>query len=270
MRIDVLSWLASASAFALVACVGDATVIGAPDGGAPPDASEAATKDAATNDGAANDAASDAGPCPGKTACGGDGGAVTCADLGVDPVNCGACGRFCPSKSCVNGDCTRRVFVSSTTVLGGDIGNSGGAVTVDGRCQTLATAAGLDGTFKAWISDDSTSPSIRFVKSKAPYVRMDGTKIANDWAGLTSGTLFVAINRDEKNAVAGGLIQTWSDTAIDGTEIPSNANGTNCQGWKPPTGNFGSFGDCTAVDAKWTNASYGSCNATWRFYCVEQ
>ncbi len=255
----------SLAAFALLACVGDspATV----DSSAPP---QDASKDTSSaGDGAPNDTGVvDAGACSGLTQCGGDGGANKCVDLSTDKENCGSCNHICPSKECVSGDCKKRVFVSSSTRTGGV--PSGSALGFDVNCQNLAIAAGLDGNYKAWVSDDTTSPSVRFTKSKAPYLRMDGSPIAADWTNLTSGSIAFAINRTETGGAVGGATYAWSDTAPDGTLIPVNPNGSNCNNWKDPPGNFGSYGDTTATDSKWTDNSYGSCNLNLHFYCFEQ
>jgi hypothetical protein len=44
-------------------------------------------------------------------------------------------------------------------------------------------AAGLPGTYRAWISDITGSPSTRFTKSTIPYVRRDGV-----WSPTTGPT----------------------------------------------------------------------------------
>ena len=74
----------------------------------------------------------------------------------------------------------KRVFVTSTRYTG-DLGGIPGA---DEKCQSHADAAGLAGTFLAWISDGVDSPATRFARSAEPYVRTDGTKIAEDWDDL--------------------------------------------------------------------------------------
>jgi len=48
----------------------------------------------------------------------------------------------------------KKVFVSSQTY----VGNLGGVAGADSLCQGLATAAGLTGTFKAFLSDSGVNP----------------------------------------------------------------------------------------------------------------
>src|SRR5690242_2782849 len=76
------------------------------------------------------------------------------------------------------------VFVTSTL----QTGNLGGLTGADMICQARAAAGGLRGIFKAWLSDTTASPSTRFTRSKKPYVLLDGTVIANNWADLTDGS----------------------------------------------------------------------------------
>ena len=76
----------------------------------------------------------------------------------------------------------------------------GGVTGADSVCQARANAAGLSGTFKAWISGGSysSSPASRFTRSTVlPYVRIDGAVVANDWNDLTDGTIQNPINIDE-------------------------------------------------------------------------
>jgi hypothetical protein len=82
------------------------------------------------------------------------------------------------------------------TSLGFD-GNLGGLAGADMKCQARAQAAGLPGTYLAWLSDPTGSPLTRFTQSTIPYVRRDGVKVADDWADLTDGSLDAPINRSE-------------------------------------------------------------------------
>src|SRR5262245_22597746 len=53
--------------------------------------------------------------------------------------------------------------------------NFGGLAVADAHCQELAQAAGLPGSYMAWLSDGlGASPSNRFLKSALPYARVDG------------------------------------------------------------------------------------------------
>ena len=168
------------------------------------------------------------------------------------------------------------VFVSSV-LYGANLGGLNGA---DTKCQALATAAGLPGNYKAWLSDDNTNASMRLAHSSGAYVLYDGvTVVANDWAGLTSGTLKHAIDRTED----GGTLQTpqvclgqgpivYSNTHLNGTQ---DAVGFNCTNWTG-VGTKVNFGNANATDLHWT--TFCSANASMycdgtnlaSIYCVQQ
>ena len=85
------------------------------------------------------------------------------------------------------------VFVTSTSFSG----NIGGVTGADAKCQIEAD--GQDsivptGTYFAWLSDGTQSPDTRFTKSSHPYVLADGTRIADDYADLTDGSILHPIN----------------------------------------------------------------------------
>ena len=129
----------------------------------------------------------------------------------------------------------KKVFVSSQRHTG-DFGGISGA---DSFCQGLAAAAGLQGTYYAWLSDSTTSPAARFAYASVPYKLVDGTTIANDWNDLTDGSIQHPINLDEYgNPAATNLI--YSFTRIDGTPGLFTNPSHNCYG-----------GDCHCNN--WTN-----------------
>ena len=141
------------------------------------------------------------------------------------------------------------------------------------KCQTLATNARLPGTYKAWVSDSTSSPSTRFTRATIPYVRVDGTAIATSWTDLTTATnLAAAINVTETGGtppVAGGACgynrMVWTSTNRDGTLYPNG----NCSDWTSPGGG-GSTGDYGATQY-WTDwCSGGVCSGQGTLYCFEQ
>jgi len=77
----------------------------------------------------------------------------------------------------------KRVFVTSHCYLG----SLGGLSGADAACQSLADAAGLAGTFAAWISDAYDGPSVRLPHASVPYVLTDGAVVARDWGDLVDG-----------------------------------------------------------------------------------
>jgi hypothetical protein len=219
--------------------------------------------------GSRNCAATCAGCCDGNGAC----------QAGTDSAACGAGGATCTACTgeavCGSGSCAVplcggsvpcRVFVTSTTHKG----NLGGLAGADAICQALAAAAGLPGTYMAWLSDNPTSPATRFVHSAAPYRRVDGVTIADNFTDLTDASLDAPINVTETGAVISADVETWTSTKFDGT--PGGVG--SCSHWTNDTVIFtASFGNATSSNATWTTESGGGtefCNQPHRLYCFQQ
>ena len=167
----------------------------------------------------------------------------------------------------------KRVFVTKASYTG----NLGGLVGADAKCQTSANAAGLPGTFKAWLSDNTGSPSTRFTRpTNAKYELVDGTVIATGWADLTDGTIASAINLTEYGVapVSTGIACwpfpaiAWSNTNGNGAQASS---GSSCSNWTSTSG--GSYWGSTTETSggawsAWCNG--GICSWTAFLYCFEQ
>ena len=154
------------------------------------------------------------------------------------------------------------VFVSSTAVAA----NAGSAVAYDTVCQNFADARNLAGTWKAWMSDASGSPSSRFTHAGVPYRLLDGSVIANNWNDLTDGSLGHAINVMDDGSAAGSL-QVWTGTTSSGTVAP-----TTCSGWTNATMSFiADFGMSDRTDDGWSDFQLQYCNMPgMHVYCFEQ
>jgi hypothetical protein len=156
----------------------------------------------------------------------------------------------------------KRVFVTSTLHQG----NLGGLAGADAICQELAGAAGLSGTFKAWLSDATTSAADRLTHATVPYVRVDDIKVADDWTDLVDGVLDEPISIDENGAPV-SRNAVWTGTDDDG----SNPALETCEGWTSAAGDLnGEAGSPHAVDRSWTTGPRISCSASLPLYCFEQ
>jgi hypothetical protein len=178
----------------------------------------------------------------------------------------------------------KTVFVTSQ-IFDGDLGGLAGA---DEKCNQAAAAAGLKGTFKAWLSDSETGPADRFVHAQVPYVRTDGVPIADNWDDLvacTSGPgenacLDAPFTVDENGTdLKDFLVQTWSNTGTDGKPgNPLTGSLVNCANWTtndPEVAMWGTTGQAKfsahQLDADWTGTSgVGDCRYPYRLYCFEQ
>jgi len=141
---------------------------------------------------------------------------------------------------------------------------------MDTFCQTSADAEGLGGQWKAWISDTTTSPAARFTHATVPYRLLGGVAIANDWIGLTSGTLLHAIDvfEDGTSPEAGVVLEVWTGTNVNGLY-----SGKSCANWtndtaSPPNADVGVT---SQTNAGWTSVYQQFCDrTTHRVYCFEQ
>lgn len=186
------------------------------------------------------------GPVKSRKTCG---KTVTCAPCG--------CGQ--------GGSC--RVFTTSTTHRG----KLGGLAGADAICQDLASAAGLPGSYRAWLSDSTGSPSTRFMRSTGPYQRVDGVTVANDWAGLTSGTLLAPLLVTEQGATVPDDVTklVWTCTAATGAEFSD----ADCEDWtsEQPIVMGGLVGQADVLTPAWSGENtYHSCNGHQRLYCFQQ
>jgi hypothetical protein len=197
-------------------------------------------------------------------------GAVT-VDARVTPVDAAAV----PHKV---------AFVTSQVYTG----NLGGIAGADAKCQMLAGAAHLTGSFQAWLGNATVSASSRLAHATLPYLLVDGTMVAKDWNGLTSGRLIHAIDQTELGTAALGGTNTgcfydsavgllvWTNALPDGAIANTNMTNSCGNNWNTagPTdfgGPFGDVGLLGATDAQWTDACQSArCENTSPLYCLEQ
>ena len=179
---------------------------------------------------------------------------------------------LCLFGVCIMG-CQRTVFVTES-VHTGDFGGLEGA---DAICQAEAKAAGLAGTFLAWLSDSSESPFTRFTHYNAmleplyPYMLVDGTLIANGWTDLTDGTISNMIHVTATGTPPNGLLLAWTNTMPGGQafNILLNPGLDSCSDWTDSR-NSGWGGQLNEHDENWTITGQVDCNAAAHLYCFQQ
>jgi hypothetical protein len=149
------------------------------------------------------------------------------------------------------------VFVTSTH----HDGNLGGVAGADAICQARAQAAGLPGTYRAWLSTAGASALSR-LGSASGWVRPDGKLVARSITDLAGDHLFYPPRLDElghdvgdqlvRTATGkGGAMVNGSDTCgdyhvgTDGTFVAAGeASGT---GWLYTAGYGSTCADATAL-----------------------
>lgn len=163
-----------------------------------------------------------------------------------------------------------RIFVTDTA-QDADFGGIAGA---DALCASQASEAGLDGEFRAWLSSVSSPVAARVTQSSRPYVLVDGTVIADDWADLTDGEIRARINLDARGDVRSGDV--WTGTLPDGSSYTNDAAldagvpTVDCEGFTSGSGGVGLCGTTGSVLANWTANQTPDCATRLRLFCIEQ
>ena len=105
---------------------------------------------------------------------------------------------------------TRLVFASSQSYRG----NLGGLAGADAKCPARADAAGLPGTYRAWLSTATESAGGRMTPSTLPYVLVNGVRVAANFADLVDGTLENPISVTEKGVSVSSFLIVWTATNL--------------------------------------------------------
>lgn len=168
------------------------------------------------------------------------------------------------------------VFVTSGTTKGDMQGVTG----ADEMCMLHAKKGNLPGVFKAWISDNTTSPSEWPREKDYIYRLVNGTIISKGWFELTNGYIEAPINIDQRGNHVGPIERNcvWTATNLSGTGLPGpndpDIDLQNCYNW---TSNYsenplygGNYGNYTYNDKNWTWFGLQPCQHECRLYCFQQ
>lgn len=161
---------------------------------------------------------------------------------------------------------TKKVFVTSAKYNGNLEGLSG----ADSKCQSLASGADLLGTYKAWLSDTSTSAVSRLSHSSLSYILTNGDSIADNWDDLIDGTLKSSIRYNEfgTEVTVGDDLTVFTSTRIDGVSSGSS----NCNDWNSSSSDYSGYvGSAAYSSSAWTYFDTTlPCFFSVRLYCIEQ
>jgi hypothetical protein len=138
------------------------------------------------------------------------------------------------------------------------------------RCQEAADAAGLPGTYLAWVSYGDFRPADDFTHFDGPYILTDGNVVADDWDDLTDGFLQHAIDHDENGAMA-VMELVWTNTEYDGSATFLGSSVNNCSDFtSTDSDENAAFGRSNYTDDSWTEYDSNICSLSARFYCFQQ
>ena len=164
-----------------------------------------------------------------------------------------------------------RAFVTSTS-YSGDLKTAGaGTSGLDGAdklCQVASTAAGLAGTFKAWLSDSTTNAIDRLVDVGGWYVVGTDFELFDSKAALVSPPANAFA--DETGALVGG--EPWTGTLSNGTENTNDGfvgTSGNCASWTASSMDSGATG-ASLQPGEWTQSAAYQCQNLRPIYCFQQ
>lgn len=156
-------------------------------------------------------------------------------------------------------DVPHKIVFATSSKHDGDFGGLEGA---DAACAEHAAAAGLEGSFLAWLSAPDQPAGERLAHAEVPYARTDGARVAEDWADLVDGELAAPIDRDEEGAPVMG--DAWTGTLASGEPAA-----LTCAGFDTAD-ESGVCGSTAETGPGWTDSVQPPCTAALRLYCVEQ
>jgi uncharacterized protein YjdB len=172
--------------------------------------------------------------------------------------------------------------LSSWPAAGGRTGLAAG----DAVCQATAAAAGLPGTFRAWLSDEFDDAYCRvhgrFGKRAAncgmealpdaagPWVRTDAYPFAPGAARMIAGEVYAPLRYDERGRPLPAQAFIRTATGLDGAVDQTIAAVVACANWSsadPGTNVWGGLEDGTS--GSWTWVSYTDCGNPAPIACFE-
>jgi hypothetical protein len=139
----------------------------------------------------------------------------------------------------------------------------GGLADADARCQSDAGAAGLTGTYRAWLATSTASPSSRFDPNGPNWVRVDGLPVALSPQDLLAGNLATTISLSATGEPVSGMAYFGTmDPTVPGTLA------STCDDWisTMPTN---VRGDTYDIFRMFNGGGSTFCSVQSQLYCLE-
>ncbi len=163
-------------------------------------------------------------------------------------------------------DKPRTIFVSSSSISG----NMGSINTADSKCQALAAAAGLSGSFIALLSTGGLGARDR-IGSSGAISNTRGEIVAKRAADLFDGSLLRPIFYDENRALVPSPY-VWTGSSAVGNVMRSKVDGSiaTCSNWGFNSGDpYAAVGLSDRASGAWLlyDSDY-KCSNHFRIYCI--
>jgi hypothetical protein len=160
---------------------------------------------------------------------------------------------------CVAGGPYNYVFASSQTYVPGALGGLAGG---DAKCNALAQAAQLPGTFVAWLSTATMDARARLGAARG-WIRPDGRPFVDTVSSLAGGAIFYPPRIDERGL---DLIHETVILVATGTDPSGTSDTANAGDWTS-TADACLRGFLTGTTEQWTRASTDGADLPSRLYC---
>ena len=146
--------------------------------------------------------------------------------------------------------------------------SAAGTGALDAVCTNDATAASLPGTYKAAVATATSSIASRFTLDSRPWVRVDGTIVADAGSAFFDGSVhrsFVHENADGAYPFVGAVNTGGADPQTVGTIA------NTCDSWNSfSAAAFTTCGIADAVDATFWSNQMCTCNSVLPVLCLQE
>ncbi len=161
-------------------------------------------------------------------------------------------------------DTAKKVFVTRALFTG----KLGGLAGADAKCATAAAAAGLPGTFLAYLSTDTVAAATR-VTGAGPWSNAKGKLIfdggASRWAGFPKAGLEI----DETGGQVYGYEDGGSGTYWTGSDAQGVSGPDHCKAWTEEQNSYGVVGTKSTTGAAWVNSGRIDCSRKQSLICFQ-
>ena len=155
---------------------------------------------------------------------------------------------------------TRGTYTGALTTI---MGLPDGLAAADAICQQRAKAAGLAGTYVAWLSS-STRDAIDRITAQGPWRPVGTTDVAFENRSQLYGEPLVRLDRDERGEP---LTTSIDGMAWTGTRAGGGRHAYTCNDWTAIAGN-GLYGR-RALTFDWTESYWTYCDRQLHLICFE-
>jgi hypothetical protein len=134
----------------------------------------------------------------------------------------------------------------------------------DAKCQAHASAAGLPGTYAAWISTSAVNAPVRLGAARG-WVRVDGLPFADEVASLVAGEVFYPVALDENGFDRRAI---WLYAAFTGTRNDGVVDrAANCSDWTSTADTNVLIGLPDSGAGGWSGGAGASCGSQYALLC---